>query len=40
MDSSGNQDQTTNQDDDAIGPQASKDNPLPGLPTLAQSLEP
>ena len=40
VESSGNQDQTTDQDDDAIGPQASKDDPLPGLPTPAQSPEP
>ena len=43
---SGNQNQATNQeelnpqDNNAIGPQASKDNPLPGLPTPAQSPEP
>ena len=43
---SGNQDQATNQeelnpqDDDVIGPQALKDDPLPGLPTPAQLLEP
>ena len=46
VDSGGNQDQATDQkelnpqDDDVIGPQASKDNPPPGLPTPAQSLEP
>jgi len=46
VDSGGNQDQATDQkelnpqDDAAIGPQASKDDPLPGLPTLAQSPEP
>ena len=40
VESGGNQDQATDQDDDAIGPQASKDDPPPGLPTLAQSLEP
>ena len=43
VESSGNQDQATDQkelnpqDDDAIGPQASKDDPPPGLPTPAQS---
>jgi hypothetical protein len=43
---SGNQDQATNQkelnpqDNNIIGPQASKDNPLPGHPTPAQSPEP
>jgi len=42
----GNQDQATDQeelnpqDDDAIGLQASKDDPPPGLPTPAQSPEP
>ena len=46
VDSGGNQDQATDQEelnpqgDDAIGPQASKDDPLPGLPTPAQSREP
>ena len=41
MESGGNQDQATNQkelnsqDDDAIGPQALKDDPPPGLPTPA-----
>ena len=46
VDSGGNQDQATDQkelnpqDNDAIGPQASKDNPLPSLPTLAQLPEP
>ena len=46
VDSSGNQDQATDQeelnpqDDDVIGPQASKDDPPPGLPTPAQSPEP
>ena len=46
VESGGNQDQATNQkelnpqDDDAIRPQASKDNPLHGLPTPAQSPEP
>ena len=40
-----NQDQTINQEklnsqENAISPQASKDDPLPGLPTLAQSPEP
>jgi hypothetical protein len=41
-----NQDQATDQeelnpqDDDVIGPQASKDDPPPGLPTPAQSPEP
>ena len=46
MESGGNQDQATDQkelnpqDDDAIRPQASKDNPLHGLPTPAQSPEP
>ena len=46
VDSSGNQDQATDQkelnpqDDAAIGPQASKDDPLPSLPTPAQSPEP
>ena len=45
-DSGGNQDQATDQkelnsqDDDVIGPQASKDDPLPGLPTPAQLPEP
>ena len=45
VDSGGNQDQATDQeelnsqDDDTIGPQASKDDPLPGLPTPAQSQE-
>ena len=42
----GNQDQATDQeelnpqDNDIIGPQASKDDPPPGLPTPAQSPEP
>ena len=40
MESGKNQDQVTDQDNDIIGPQASKDNPPPGLPTPAQSLEP
>ena len=46
VESGGNHDQATNQkelnpqDDDAIRPQASKDNPLHGLPTPAQSPEP
>ena len=46
VDSGGNQDQATDreeldpQDDDAIGPRASKDDPPPGLPTLAQPPEP
>ena len=46
VDSGGNQDQATDQkelnpqDDNVIGPQASKDNPLPSLPTLAQLPEP
>ena len=40
--SGGNQNQATDQepnpqDDDAIGPQTSKDDPPPGLPTPAQS---
>jgi len=41
VESGGNQDQATNQkelnsqDDDAIGPQALKDDPPPGLPTPA-----
>ena len=45
VDSSGNQDQATDQEelnpqgDNIIGPQA-KDDPLPGLPTPAQSPEP
>jgi len=42
VESGGNQDQATDQEelnpqDDAIGPQASKDDPPPGLPTPAQS---
>ena len=46
VESGGNQDQATDQeelnpqDDDAIRPQASKDNPPHGLPTPAQSPEP
>ena len=40
VESGGNQDQAADQDDDAIGPQASKDDPPPGLPTLALSPEP
>ena len=46
VESGGNQDQTTDQkelnpqDDDAIRPQASKDNPPHDLPTPAQSPEP
>ena len=46
VESGGNQDQATNQkelnpqDDDAIRPQASKDNPPHGLPAPAQSPEP
>ena len=46
VESSGNQDQVTDQeelnpqDNDAIGPQASKGDPPPGLPTPAQSPEP
>ena len=46
VESGGNQDQATDQeelnpqDNDAIGPQASKDGPLPDLPTPAQSPEP
>ncbi len=46
VDSGGNQDQATDQeelnpqDNDVIGPQASKDDPPPGLPTPAQSPEP
>ena len=46
VESGGNQDQATDQeelnpqDNDAIGPQASKDDPLPDLPTPAQSPEP
>ena len=35
VESGGNQDQAADQDDDAIGPQASKDDPPPGLPTPA-----
>ena len=46
VDSGGNQDQATDQkelnpqEDDAIGPQVPKDDPLPGLPTPAQLPEP
>jgi len=46
VDSGGNQVQATDreelnpQDDDAIGRRASKEDPPPGLPTLAQPLEP
>ena len=46
VDSGGNQDQATDQerlnsqDDDVIGPQASKDDPLPNLLTPAQLPEP
>ena len=46
VDSGGSQDQAIDQeklnspDGDAIGPQASKDDPLRGLPTPAQPLEP
>jgi hypothetical protein len=46
VDPSGNQDQAIDQeelnpqDNNAIGPQASKDDPLPNLPTPAQSPEP
>ena len=46
VDSGGNQDQATDQkelnpqDDDVIGPQVLKDDPLPDLPTPAQLLEP
>ena len=46
VDSSGNQDQATDQkelnsqDDDAIGPQASKDDPLPNLPTPSAQAPP
>ena len=40
VDSSRNQNQATDQNNDAIGLQALKDNPLPGLPTPAQSPEP
>ena len=46
VDSGRNQDQANDQeklnpqDDDVIGPQASKHDPLPGLPTPAQSPEP
>ena len=39
VDPGGNQDQANNQEN-AISPQASKDDPLPNLPTPAQSLEP
>ena len=46
VESSGNQDQATDQeelnpqDDDVIGLQALKDDPLPGLSTPAQLSEP
>src|ERR1700679_3390148 len=46
VDSGGNQDQATDQekpnpqDNNAISPQASKDDPLPNLPTPAQLPEP
>ena len=39
VDSSGNQDQANNQEN-AISPQASKDDPLPNLPTPATTTAP
>ena len=40
VDAGENQDQATDQDDDVISPQASKDDSTPGLPTPAKTPEP